>query len=73
MQTDRWALKLRKWYLDGVTPAGDVCIGYQAQLQAGPLATGYRGLLLRSAQGVVEDHSGGQRRPGVAARHWSEW
>lgn len=76
--TNRWALKLRKWYLDGVTQAGDVCIGYQAQLQVGPLATGYRGLLLRSAQGRVEDHSGWGRGEAPClqasgAWHWSEW
>jgi hypothetical protein len=75
---DRWALKLRKWYLDGVTLAGDVCIGYQAQLSAGPLATGYRGLLLRNAQGLVEDKSGWGRGEAPALQasgdwHWSEW
>lgn len=76
--TDRWALKLRKWYLDGVTAAGEVCIGYQAQLQLGPLAAGYRGLLLRNAQGVVDDRSGWGRgeAPNQQASgdwQWTEW
>ena len=75
---DRWALRLNKWYLDGVTQAGDVCIGYQAELSVGPLATGYRGLLLRNAQGLVEDKSGWGRGEAPSLQEsgdwqWSEW
>ncbi len=75
---NRWALRLRKWCLDGVSTEGDVCIGYQATLQLGPLNTGYRGLLLRNAQGQEQDRSawGSGRAPSGDASsgwQWSEW
>ena len=74
----RSLLELRKWYLDGVSPAGDVCIGYSAALRIGPFTTGYRGLLLRGAQGSRQERSrwggsGAPRQDEMGAWHWSEW
>ncbi len=51
------SFSLRKWYLDVVQDDGAACIGYAAELSAGPLRTRYASVLLAAPGSAPRSHT----------------